>query len=154
MTTIAWDGEILAADKRCLLDRLPFKVTKIFRIGERLVGVAGDYAPCLKVVEWIKTGEDPQNTPILDKEWWINIIVIEDGKCFRYENFTKFEVEEPFFAIGSGRDFAIAAMHLGKTAIEAVEIASLFDVNTGDGVDAMTESYMQAAEESAAAAYL
>ncbi len=40
------------------------------------------------------------------------------------------------YAIGSGRDFALAAMYLGKTAPEAVELAGRFDTGTdSDGVE-------------------
>ena len=47
----------------------------------------------------------------------------------------KFHDEQ--FAIGSGRDFALAAMYLGKTAAQAVEVACVFDSGCGNGVDAM-----------------
>lgn len=40
-------------------------------------------------------------------------------------------VDSAFHAVGSGRDFAIAAMHYGKSAREAVELACLYDVSTG-----------------------
>ncbi len=38
-------------------------------------------------------------------------------------------------AIGTGKDFARMAMHLGKTAKEAVELTSNFDSNTNNKVD-------------------
>ena len=41
------------------------------------------------------------------------------------------KIEEQFFAIGCGGDFALAAMECGKTPKEAVEIAAKFTVNTG-----------------------
>lgn len=41
-------------------------------------------------------------------------------------------------AIGSGSDFAITAMHLGKTAKQAVEIATELDLYTGGNVKEMT----------------
>jgi ATP-dependent protease HslVU (ClpYQ) peptidase subunit len=44
---------------------------------------------------------------------------------------------ESFHALGSGRDFALAAMYLGKNAREAVEIAMEFDLETGKGVDCL-----------------
>jgi ATP-dependent protease HslVU (ClpYQ) peptidase subunit len=39
-----------------------------------------------------------------------------------------------FWAIGSGRDFALAAMEMGATAEEAVLLASKFDRKTGNVV--------------------
>jgi ATP-dependent protease HslVU (ClpYQ) peptidase subunit len=44
----------------------------------------------------------------------------------------------PQTAIGTGRDYALAAMHCGSTAAEAVAIAALFDPGTGGGVDTVT----------------
>ena len=40
-----------------------------------------------------------------------------------------------FHAIGSGRDFAMAAIALGKNAREAVELAAQFDIYTGGDVE-------------------
>lgn len=36
-----------------------------------------------------------------------------------------------FHAVGSGRDYALAAMHLGLSARDAVGVAMEFDLNTG-----------------------
>ena len=59
-------------------------------------------------------------------------------KCLRYEQTPNpFVVEDKQWAIGSGRDYAIAAMHLGRTAAEAVAVACLFDVSCGMGIDTM-----------------
>jgi hypothetical protein len=41
----------------------------------------------------------------------------------------------PHIAVGSGSDYALAAMRLGKTAVEAVDFASQSDLFTGNGVD-------------------
>jgi ATP-dependent protease HslVU (ClpYQ) peptidase subunit len=46
-------------------------------------------------------------------------------------------IQDKHWAIGSGRDFAIMAMHLGKTAAESVELASLFCNDCGNGVDTL-----------------
>ena len=39
-----------------------------------------------------------------------------------------------YHAIGSGRDFALAAMKLGRTPAKAVAISHFFDVGTGPGI--------------------
>lgn len=43
-------------------------------------------------------------------------------------------IESPYFSTGSGRDFALLAMRMGKTSREAVEIAAELDIWTGMGV--------------------
>lgn len=45
---------------------------------------------------------------------------------------------EGFAAIGSGSQFAITAMHLGKSAKQSVEIATELDMYTGGNVKEMT----------------
>ncbi|MER9390093.1 hypothetical protein [Mesorhizobium sp. M0435] len=40
-------------------------------------------------------------------------------------------LEAPFFAIGSGTEFALGPLHAGRTAEEAVRIASEYDSLTG-----------------------
>lgn len=43
-----------------------------------------------------------------------------------------------FAAVGSGRSFALTAMHLGKTAKQAVVVASQLDLYTGGEIKEMT----------------
>ena len=45
--------------------------------------------------------------------------------------------EGGFYAIGSGRDFALAAMRMGADAKKAVKIASEFDIHTGGRIRTM-----------------
>jgi hypothetical protein len=47
-------------------------------------------------------------------------------------------IKEPFYAIGTGSAYALAAMHLGKSPKEAVEIAALFDPATRGPIDVIT----------------
>lgn len=46
-------------------------------------------------------------------------------------------MDMPFWAAGSGADYAMGAMAAGKDAKEAVEIACRFDINCGLGVDVL-----------------
>ena len=60
------------------------------------------------------------------------------GKFLKYERSAiPFKIESPFIALGTGREYAMAAMHLGKTAAEAIEVAAHFDSGTGNGVDVL-----------------
>jgi ATP-dependent protease HslVU (ClpYQ) peptidase subunit len=43
--------------------------------------------------------------------------------------------EDKFIAWGAGRDYALAAMHLGKNSREAVEVACALDNTCGMGID-------------------
>lgn len=141
MTVICWDGTTLAADKRAVNSGLVRTTTKIFRVGDKLCGVAGDFAQGLAMVAWAEGGfkldEFPESQR--DKDEWATFVVIEDGKVLVYERGSHpLRFEDKHFAAGSGRDFALAAMHCGKTAAEAVEIACLFENGCGNGVDTLT----------------
>ncbi len=147
MTVIAWDGKTLAADKRACLGGLIRTTTKIFRAFDPvtsdgvLVGYGGDAACGEELLAWFKRGAKPEEYPPLRKpEDWARLLVIGRGGtiCF-YEN-TPYPVKfarGQAFAIGSGRDFALAAMQCGKTAQEAVEVATVFDNGCGNGVDTL-----------------
>ncbi len=140
MTVIAWDGKTLAADKRMVSAGLSLTTTKIRRIGDLLVGAAGNVSSTAEAMAWVERGRNPVDWPacLRDKEDWASLMVIDGGRVLRYER-SPFpcEIEGHIAATGSGRDFAIAAMHCGKTAREAVEITSLLEVDCGNGVDVL-----------------
>lgn len=136
MTTIAFDGTTLAADTMANSAGMRRSVSKIFRLDDgRLFGAAGEYQNVLMALEWLnKGGERPTLT-----DDFTGLVIDLQGQCFRYENkLYQSLISERTTACGSGRDFAIAAMHLGKSAVEAVAIAGIFDVNTGRTVQNMT----------------
>ena len=137
MTVIAWDGETLAADQRASLGSFYRTTQKIFVVRDCLVGYAGDSDYAEALLEWYRTGADPEKYPNMDnKDAWRSLLVIEPSKkILKYER-TPYPVRFPHqqFAIGSGRDFAMMAMRLGKTAAEAVELTAEFDSGCGNGV--------------------
>lgn len=140
MTTIAWDGKTLAADRLANEGGLRFMVQKIFRLNDgRLMGISGPLTLGMMFVNWLNGGERPALSDMRDDEWIIALVVSPDGSLIRYEkSCTPFAVLETRHAIGSGRDFALAAMHLGQTAAQSVEIAAHFDTGTGLGVETLS----------------
>ncbi len=142
MSVIAWDGERLAADKRSTLGTLIRTTTKIFDLDYVLAAYAGDADTGEELLAWFTDGRDPAKFPTSqrDKDVWASLLIVwGDGKLWKYERTPhplKFPPQQ--FAIGSGRDFALAAMHCGKTAPEAVEVACFFDSGCGNGIDVLT----------------
>jgi ATP-dependent protease HslVU (ClpYQ) peptidase subunit len=139
MTVIAWDGKTLAADKRSTVDYLQRTVTKIERATcGSLLGACGDAAMCRSLRQWWTDGASAEKWP--DKEDKATLMVVTPTGCvLMYDGGpVPIEYSDPFAAIGHGRDYAIAAMHLGKNAVEAVELASLYDTSCGNGVDTLT----------------
>lgn len=142
MSVIAWDGHTLAADKRASMGTLIRTTTKIFRSGDALVAYAGDAVFGEEMRAWFDQGAKPEDFPASnrDKDDWAGLLVIRKGKPIqRYER-TPYPLsfEDDQFAIGCGRDFALAAMYLGKTAREAVEVAIALDSGCGNGIDTLT----------------
>lgn len=139
MTTIAWDGKTLAADRQGDAGGLKFAVCKLRTMADgSLIGVAGPLSNGLELIKWIEEGEAPDKLPAFQRtdDWAGLLRIMLDGRILRYERGPiPFEVLEPFYSIGSGRDFAMAAMAMGKSAAEAVELAARFDSGTGLGVD-------------------
>lgn len=143
MTTIAWDGKTLAADRRAVRSNLPYTVIKLRRTKDgRFLAGAGDIGVTIAMLDWLS---EPSETRAVrpacqdhESDWADILEVFPDARCFVHERRGAFEVLDPFFAIGSGRDFAIAAMALGQNAVGAVELASRFDIGTGNGIDSLT----------------
>ncbi len=136
MTTLAYDGRMLAADRQLTLGGTPMPLTKIFRLGTELVGLCGSVQESLLFLEWYQNGKDPNTRPKLSDDF--SALAIIPGKILRYEHLLKpWLIDLPFWAAGSGADYALGAMAAGKSAAEAVEIACRFDTGSGLGVDVL-----------------
>lgn len=142
MTTIAWDGKTLAADKMGNQDGSILIVTKIRKIGKYLAGSSGTMSSCMALMKWIEDGGAPDKWPECqkDKELCSPLIIItQDKKIFRYDTTPiPYEINQDFYAFGGGRDFATGAMEVGADAKRAIEVASKWDACTGCGVDTLT----------------
>lgn len=139
MTTIAWDGRTLAVDRLGLCSNLPRRTRKLWVSEHWAYGGAGNLPDITDIALWLAAGAKQEDRPTLEDGGSCGIAVRRrDGKAFKVEGKRPMlaPVSERFIADGSGRDFAIAAMALGKTARQAVAFASRFDVYTGLGVDA------------------
>lgn len=142
MTVICWDGKTLAGDKMSADNWTARRVRKIMRVrsGEALAGAAGDADRCRALMAWFdQGGEFPDHLRRGDNTDATLLVIWRDGRCELYQR-------EPFpivldgkelQAIGSGAEAALAAMHCGKTAAEAVAVASLFCRGVGLGVDTL-----------------
>lgn len=142
MTCIAWDGTTLAADRRVSYGGTICETTKIFKVNDCLVGGSGEMPYVMAMIEWVRSGRIIADYPAhqKDKDDWQPLLVIEpDGTACIYERSPyPLRYAQKHAAIGSGRDYARAAMHLGRTAREAVEVACALDTGCGNGVDVLS----------------
>lgn len=143
MTVIAWDGKTLAADKMAVNFGYGGIVTKIRRAPDgALLAYSGTYDVGIALAEWYCDGADkkayPDNKDGNDCRSFL-MVIKPTGEIYRYEREPiALRFYDKFAAMGSGRDYALAAMHLGRTAVEAVALACELDVNCGKGIDTLT----------------
>lgn len=141
MTVIAYDGKTLSTDKRAVQNGLIRTVTKMHRLSDgSVVAYAGTLTTGLEMVAWLEGGKKPEDFPERQKDdenFTLVVHLTKDGLVTYESSVHPVKFEDKYYASGSGRDFALAAMHCGKTSAEAVEITSLFENGCGNGVDSM-----------------
>lgn len=140
MTVIAWDGEMLAADKRAVSGGgIARTVTKIFRHGEFLLAITGDWDTGAEMREWFKAGAEPEKFPAKARDDKSTLIVIGRSEIRTWATGPyPMAIEMRQCCWGSGRDYAEAALYLGHDAKRAVEVACAFQTDCGNGIDSLS----------------
>lgn len=156
MTTIAFNGEILAGDT--LLTNgsgVHGYAQKVYNIDNTiLVGASGSMPDTQESIRKVVSHYlDTEATPIFPVEplkktedTWKVIVIFKDleGTICVHEWFNheapSVDYTYPYglVALGSGADYALGAMLADKDPIEAIKIASVFDLCTNDQVVAYT----------------
>jgi ATP-dependent protease HslVU (ClpYQ) peptidase subunit len=138
MSTLAWDGRCLAADQQITIGGTPVAGTKIFRGTDFLIGGCGDIQEVLLFVEWYESGQLKTDKPMLTRDSFTGYVVDENKVLWRFDHLlVPYKITRPFWAAGSGADYAMGAMAAGQSARRAVEIAIDLDINSGMGVQWM-----------------
>lgn len=138
MTCIAFDGRTLAGDKQATNHECRSNVvTKVFKHNGYLIGIAGAGNLAFEMLDWFKGGCVKLDFPESGEDEYATLMVITpEKKILIYTGRpTPVPYEQEYVAIGSGRDYALAAMHLGYDAKKAVAVACHFDTNCGNGID-------------------
>lgn len=115
---------------------------KIQKVGKYLAGVAGDYGPALtylKVFASAARDMDGKSTPMLPAyEGEFELMVLSEYGLWLYTNDgSTIEIEEDFYAIGTGGNYAGACLRTQELLLQpcnvamAAEIACEFDTNSG-----------------------
>jgi hypothetical protein len=138
MTVIAYKDGFMAADRESGNAYLKTgRNTKVSIIRGNLVGCAGTAKFLVEWRAWFEDGAHPSRFPASLRDSDIQVLVVDrDGLIWKFES-GPFPVprEESFTAIGAGQDAAVALMHVGKTAVEAVEVCNEICQGCGGGVD-------------------
>jgi ATP-dependent protease HslVU (ClpYQ) peptidase subunit len=145
MTTVAYRNGIMAADTMALRGSIPRICKKLYRLGDTIIGLAGNLSDGLVFIDWWERGHDIADWPIFhmyrgneDAPDISALVLTADGLDLWTEHAQPIPILDDFFAIGSGTAAAMAAMHMGADPIRAVEIAMLVDYSTGG--DIMSET--------------
>lgn len=131
MTTIICTKKAMIADRQTTKGSMKYKSPgKIKRIGESIVGLAGNLDSIWAVWEWFDQGAQGEFPKTED----INGIVLNKEGIFEfYTNGKLIPIAMPFHAVGSGAELAIGAMEAGADIHGAMKIALKRDAWTGFG---------------------
>lgn len=139
MTTVAYDGKVMAADTLATdAWGMREKATKIWHTRNLLIGSSGEGG---QVERWLRSLPDDITAKRLVEEGYapynrtdndpgLLVVCRQSGSIYRHAAGSFLSIHRPYHAIGSGRDYAVMAMRLGKGAKEAVRLAAEFDNNT------------------------
>lgn len=142
MTTIATNRTQIAADRQVTHNGgLQFKVKSklnsyenpIFYKYKFHVGLTGDTSEFSQVLDFFLDPTGYKKAPAMKKGE--GLILTEDGKIWTFSNPTDWMlVDQPYYAVGSGMNFAMGALAQGASPYEAIKVASKLDPLTGMGV--------------------
>jgi len=139
MTTIAYDGKILAADTQATssyIDQDHYQ--KFYEVNGEIVAGTGDIASIYAWLDWYTAGADPELFPKpLDDSLAILVIDRKTGKHRMHCHHLAYPGtpwRKKAIAVGTGQDFAMGALLAGATAPEAVKIAMKLDPCSGGQV--------------------
>ena len=109
---------------------------KVYKVGGVCVGIAGTYADCQRFLRWYRGKRDKPLKKLGDVS---AIMLTPEGRIFCFDGDSHpYLITDPFMAIGSGAQAAMAAMHMGATPRRAVQIASKVDSYTGGSITTRT----------------
>lgn len=137
MTVLAYKGGILAADRLGLRAGLKTLAHKIHSVPGGWLAGAGTTASVLEMVEWYRAGAKKNDMPKRQYTDDSDLLILlnHDGAFTIERGAFPVPMRGDYISIGSGQDFAAMAMHLGRSAIEAVTLASELCYSCGAGVD-------------------
>ena len=125
MTTIASSLKMMAGDTFNSITGGGYYAAKIERVGTTLVGCAGPVSWCRQFIAWRRDGgkhprfsmDHPFEAMVLDRT----------GLYVFYSDCVPDRVAGKCHAIGTGKQYALGAMHHGATPDQAVDTACKFD---------------------------
>lgn len=142
MTTIAFDGKTLAADRGSWSGGFHHGARKVHRITapdgrQFLVAMMGNAAFATDVLRWMRGGPHPGQCLDADKEYDCAIVVDSKLHIWRLSGhrLTYREQGGQLHSGGAGQEIAMGALMAGADAIKAVKITMQVSDYAARGVD-------------------
>ena len=147
MTTIAYRDDVLAGDTQITVgSSIGGHMQKVFRKGRLLYAMTGCSGLSDSFRSWVNGGLVGPAPDMKDGDADANGVLFPGGDLVVWRfNKAWTAHRAPFFAFGSGQDFALGAMAQGATAEEAVRIAAQFDTASGGKVTVLRRDGLLAA---------
>lgn len=142
MTTITWDLQTLATDSRCSIGPEIYDehCKKLFKSVGIFSAVAASGSPDDAehfIFSALAGVLDLEELLAMDVPKGIDMVAVLGKTCWMINCAGVSRLNKPW-ALGTGGEYALAAMDLGKTAVEAVKYASTRDLYTNSRVQKFT----------------
>lgn len=124
-------GMIFIGGAKCMVTPIEWSM-HYYGTPKMIVGLCGDADIMGQVWEFVCNPEFSKKTP---KFKGVEAVSLQhDGSIWTSANLTTWlKIKQSMYAIGSGMQYAMAAMESGKTPLQAVKIAAKYDIYTGKG---------------------
>jgi ATP-dependent protease HslVU (ClpYQ) peptidase subunit len=132
MTTVACNLQTMAADS-FIGNAAGARTTKIFKIGNEIIGFAGGLADALRLLEWVQDARRGPPPIPEDKEdrAAVDMLILRRSGIYMFDGFgVEIKLDGQFAAIGSGAEYAMGAMAVGASPEAAVAVACEYDAGT------------------------
>lgn len=146
MTTIVYRDGVMAADTRAYSGNKPpiGRKSKILQHNRELIGVSTrgvGVGPV--VIDWYIAGMPggPEalraQLSLFDTAQGFQLLAARPGgeAIYMYDTALPVTVRAPYYAIGSGEEYALGALEMGATALEACLVACRLDVWSAEPID-------------------
>jgi len=150
VTTIVWRDGILAADSKAYggnYKQSPGSKTKLRTVtgSGRFAGAIGGVSTNVvggdvMLWDWVERGAPFPEANDLKPESFSILLITPDGAVWLANDALSFSgpIDCRYYAVGSGDHFALGALAMGASAVEAVDVAAIFDCHTGGEIMALT----------------
>lgn len=128
MTTIACTPRVMASDSQATDENGISHVTKMWEVGNGVLGFAGTFHAGYKLYQWLLAGQAGDPPDMKD-----SVALFIDGRqiwCFDGVT-SPYPIDDKNAAIGSGAMAARACMLVGCSPEQSVKIAAKVDPYTG-----------------------